>query len=231
MVTSVPTAVFDLDGTLIDSVPDVCAALNRLLVEEGRRPLADSEVATLVGEGPEALLDRAWRLTGAPVETGLLSDRIERYLAFYRAEPAERTVIFPGVRDALADLRGLGWQLVICTNKPHRMTGIVLDALGLTPLFDGWLGGDAVPRRKPHGDHILDCLRLVAGSANSAVMIGDSATDVQAARNAGLPVAVVGFGYDVTDVSALGADQVFDHYDSLAGILTGLLAANRQRVG
>lgn len=211
--------VFDLDGTLIDSAPDVAHALNRLLAEEGRRRLSLAEVQGLVGEGARALIERAWAATGETAKD--TASLVERYLAFYRETPADHTVVYDGVREQLARLRESGMRLGICTNKPHAMTLIVLEALGLDRYFDAVLGGD-FHRRKPDGEHIRETLRRMGAENASAVFVGDSITDVEAARDAGLPVVAVDWGYARMPVKELGADRLIGHFSELPGMLQEL---------
>jgi phosphoglycolate phosphatase len=213
--------VFDLDGTLIDSAPDVRAALNRLLAEEDRRQLSLMEVQELVGEGARPLIERAWAATGAPADFHCVSALIERYLAFYRAHPADHTVVYAGVRDELARLSAAGHKLGICTNKPHAMSLMVLEALDLTRWFDAVLGGD-FPRRKPDGEHIRETLRRMGADGGSALYVGDSRTDVLAARDAGLPMVAVTWGYARMPVAELGADRLIDRFSELAAALREL---------
>jgi phosphoglycolate phosphatase len=215
--------VFDLDGTLIDSAPDVRAALNAVLAEEGRRQLSLAEVQELVGEGAAALIERAWAATGQPTASPALAPLIERYLAHYRAHPADHTHVYDGVVCLLEGLRAKGCLLGICTNKPSGMTGIVLDALDLSRHFQAILGGDYV-RRKPDGDHILETLRRMGASADRAVYIGDSITDIQAARNAAVPVVAVDWGYARMPPEQLGADRLISHFRDLPAVLTELWA-------
>ncbi|OAN49222.1 hypothetical protein A6A04_03665 [Paramagnetospirillum marisnigri] len=215
--------VFDLDGTLIDSAPDVRAALNRLLAEEGRRQLSLPEVQELVGEGASALIERAWAVTGdAAAETGV-KPLVERYLAHYRAHPADHTHVYDGVVAELERLRAAGIPLGICTNKPHRMTEIVLDALGLAKHFAAVLGGD-FPRRKPDGEHIRETLRRMGAEGRTAVYVGDSITDVRAARDAGLPVVAVSYGYARMPPEDLGADILIDRFADLGPAIAKVLA-------
>lgn len=213
--------VFDLDGTLIDSVPDVAAALNRLLAEEGRRELSVAEVKTLVGEGARVLVEEAFVLTGRAADDVDVPALVDRYKAFYAAHPADHTIIFPGAVAALERLARSGRLLGVCTNKPHDLSLLVLDALGLSPYFAAVLGGD-FPRRKPDGEHIRETLRRMGAEDGPAVMVGDSATDVAAARDAGLPVVVVTFGYGGDEAHLLGADALLDHFDDLERVLDGM---------
>lgn len=213
--------VFDLDGTLIDSAPDVRAGLNRLLAEEGRRQLSLAEVQELVGEGARALIERAFATTGTPAEPGRVDGLIARYLAFYRAHPADHTVVYEGVRDELERLKRAGWTLGICTNKPHAMTLVVLEALDLAKWFDAVVGGD-FPRCKPDGEHVRHTLRLMGAEGVPALYVGDSRTDVLAARDAGLKVLCVDWGYARMPVADLGADRLIGHYRELAVALAEL---------
>lgn len=214
--------VFDLDGTLIDSAPDVRAALNRLLAEEGRRSLTLPEVQELVGEGARPLIERAFAATGAAAEPEAVPALIGRYLAHYRAHPADHTVVYGGVREELRRLSASGARLGICTNKPDGMTRIVLDALGLSGHFAAILGGD-FERRKPDGEHVRETLRRMEAEALPAVFVGDSATDVTAARNAGLPVVAVSYGYARMDPRSLAADRLISEFAHLGAAIGELL--------
>lgn len=206
--------VFDLDGTLIDSAPDVRAALNRLLAEEGRPQLSLPQVQELVGEGAIPLIQRAWAATGAATTDDDAPILVERYLAHYRAHPADHTVVYNGVVDELRRLSEAGIKLGICTNKPHQMTLLALQVLGLDQWFSAVLGGD-FPRRKPDGEHIHATLRLMGADHMNAVMVGDSITDVKAGHNAGLKVIAVTYGYRRMPAEDLGADYLIDHFAQL----------------
>ncbi len=214
--------VFDLDGTLIDSAPDVRAALNLLLAEEGRPRLSLAQVQDLVGEGARALIERAWTVTGDSADPGAVAELVGRYLAHYRAHPADHTHVYDGVREELARLTAAGVPLGICTNKPDAMTKIVLDALDLSRHFRAMVGGDFA-RRKPDGEHIRETLRRMGVEGMAALYVGDSATDVGAARDAGLPVIAVTYGYARMPVERLGADRLIGHFAELGPTIAGLL--------
>lgn len=212
--------VFDLDGTLIDSVPDVRNALNVMLSQRDRRPLSVDEVRLTVGEGARVMLDRVFAATGGP-ETdfdGALAD----YLAAYSARPVMDTVVYAGAVAALQRLAAAGTRLAICTNKPSGVTTLVLEALGLTSLFSAIVGGDSLPFRKPDPRHVLETLRMMDITPERAAYVGDSETDVVAAKGAGLPVVAVTFGYAHHDVENLGADVLIDHFDRLDHALAEL---------
>ena len=203
--------VFDLDGTLIDSLGDIAAATNRLLAEHGRGELSRPQVESLVGEGVNVLVQGAWDMTGAALPEPLISATIQRFLALYLEQASVHSIIFPGVQASLKALRAKGWKLGICTNKPDAITAKVLDELQLAPLVDAVVGGD-FPRRKPDGEHVLETLRRLDADPARSLFVGDSKTDVAAARAAKMPVVCVGFGYSHGPVAQLGADWILESF-------------------
>ena len=208
--------VFDLDGTLVDSAPDIGDALGAVLREDGRRALSLDEVRGLIGDGVAVLLQRAWAVTGAPLDPSRLADRVGHFLASYAAGGHVGTRPYPGAIEALRSLRARGVRLAICTNKPIGLTHQLLDVLAVADLFDAVTGGDSLPVRKPHPDHLLGTLDLLDARPGEAIMIGDSANDVAVARAAGVAVAVVPWGYTRTPAAELGADRVIASFDELA---------------
>ena len=214
--------IFDLDGTLIDSLPDVVLAANRLLAGEGRREITLAEGGGMVGEGARPLVERAFSTTGAPVEEGRIDDLVRRFVALYRAAPAERTIVYPGVEKTLAALAADGVPLGICTNKPHEMSMLVLETMGLAAHFEAVLGGDALAVKKPDPGHLDAVLDRLGATRAGAVYVGDSPVDVEAARNAALPVIAVTYGYSRVPPAALGADLLIDRFDELPGALARL---------
>ena len=186
-----PTMLLDLDGTLVDSVPDLADALNRLLAKHGQAPLDQAAVAGFVGDGVAALVQRGFAARALAVPAGAVED----FLADYTQHSAERTRAFPGVPEMLVALRAQGWRLAVCTNKPEAAARAVLDRLGLAPLIDGLGGGDSFAVRKPDPGHLHATLALLGGAASRAVMLGDHANDVVSARAAGMPVIFAGWGY------------------------------------
>ena len=218
----IDTIVFDLDGTLIDSVPDVGAAMNRMLVGAGYPQIADKHVRDYVGWGARAMIEKALATAGVQAEEDEIERRLSEYLAFYRAAPADRTIVYPGVREVLDKLRAEGTPMGICTNKPHAMSELVLEALDMSRYFSAVLGGDAARHRKPDGRHVHETLRLMGAEGTSAVMIGDSETDMAAGRDAGLPVIAVTYGYAHGDPAKLDADIFIDRFGDLPAALTKL---------
>lgn len=205
--------VFDLDGTLIDSLPDLLSALNRLLAEHGRPPLSSADVRMMVGDGAAALVERGFTATG-----GLTRDigpLVTRFLALYEPHSADETTVWPGVTEALSALKADGCLLSVCTNKPYRATMEILDALGLSPFFDAIVGGDSTPYKKPDPRHLTETVKAMGAEGVPAIMVGDSPNDVNAARGAGMPVVVVSFGYSRIPAAELGGDALIESFDAL----------------
>lgn len=215
--------VFDLDGTLIDSAPDLHAAVNRLLAAEGRRMLDYAELVRMVGDGVAVLVWRAYEATGGLPDA--LDEAVERYKALYGEALADKTVPFPGVIETLAALAEAGHRMAVCTNKPHRSSVEILEALDLMRYFDAVAGGDSLPVRKPDAGHLLGTLEMLGSTPDRAVMIGDSRNDVLVARNAGVPVIAVSYGYRREPIEALGADIVVDSFSEIPGALAALASA------
>jgi phosphoglycolate phosphatase len=183
--------VFDLDGTLIDSAPDIAAVLNRVLANQGHAALALDEVRGMIGDGAWQLLERGFAARGDVAEPRHLAE----FLADYEANPVRETICYPGMEQALAALKGQGRQLGICTNKPIGPTTRILDALGLTPYFSAVIGGDSTPYKKPDPRHLAAALAEM--EVASAIMIGDHANDLDAATGLGQDAVFCSWGYGV----------------------------------
>lgn len=186
--------IFDLDGTLIDSAPDIAAAVNRVLAGLGRAPLPVATVERFIGDGARSMVERILAETGAPGDAELLARCLESYLAHYAAAPAVKTEVFPKV---MADLRALlrsGLRLGICTNKPQHLTELVLAGLGLDGLIEVAIGADAVPRRKPHADHLLAVITAMKVSPGEVIYVGDTEIDKRCAAAAQVPFCIVKWG-------------------------------------
>ncbi len=214
---SVKAVVFDLDGTLIDSAPDLRAAVNRMLAEQDRRGLDLDEVTAMVGDGVHKLVERALAATGdgAPA-AGEIARATRRFLKFYEGHGAVLTRAYAGAVETLECLRGEGYALGICTNKPHGATCEILGALDLEGYFSAVLGGDTLDGvRKPDPRHLLAAVERLGAAPENAVMVGDTENDVAAARGAGVPMIAVAFGYAKVPVAELGADAVIGHFDEL----------------
>ncbi|MBR0664261.1 HAD-IA family hydrolase [Roseomonas hellenica] len=193
-----PILLLDLDGTLVDSVPDLLAALDRLLVPLGATPFTRAEVTAMVGDGVPALVSRAFaaRAMREPPEAAAA------FLADYTPRAAELTRPFPGIAAMLGALSDAGWRLAVCTNKPEAPARALLGSLGLAPHLAAIGGGDSFPVKKPDPRHLLATLEAAGGRAEAAVMLGDHANDIDAARGAGIPAIFAGWGYGPRTMAA-----------------------------
>ena len=217
--------VFDLDGTLIDSVHDVRANLNLVLQGMGRRPLTTDETKDSIGNGARVLVERTLELTGDAESADVIERCTREFLDLYVRNPVRLTPVFPGVLDVLARLEAEGLRLGICTNKPESTTGAVLDGLGLAGYFQAVTCGDKVPHRKPDGRHVLLTMEMMG--ARGAVMVGDSEADMAAARDAGIPVIAVAYGYRHCAAADLDSDILIEDFAELPAALSRLQAPSR----
>jgi phosphoglycolate phosphatase len=215
--------VFDLDGTLVDSVPDLRAALNEMLRERGHPPLTLPQVKRMVGDGATVMVARALAATGT--EATDAGGALARFLEIYEANPVRLTRLYPDVRRTLTELRRRGYGTAICTNKPQRATIAVVEGLGLGDLFDGIAGGDRFPVRKPDPGHLLSLICELGARREASVMIGDNENDAAAARAAGIPLVLMRYGYARVDPDSLAADALLDHFGELPEALTRLQLA------
>ena len=200
------TFVFDLDGTLIDSAPDIADAANNLLEEFGAKRLPVGKVMKMIGGGAPKLLERAFAAAG--LEMSSPEEVLARFLDHYHTGPTMMTKPYPGVTNLLAALHRAGNPMALCTNKPARATAAILERLRWDGLFSSVISGDDLPEKKPSALPVLTALFLAGGTPKRAIYVGDSHVDVQAAQNAGLPVVVLTHGYAHGPVSAMGADSL-----------------------
>lgn len=213
------TIIFDLDGTLIDSVPDLCAALNRLLSDHHRRAVSLDEVKKMVGNGARKLVERGFRATGTAAAESDLDELTKAFLAHYDGHETDETKLYPGTVSLLQSLKTRGYKLALCTNKPQKPSENILKAFDLDRFFDCVLGGDILPLRKPAPDMIDWVLEKLATQPDHALMVGDSANDIDAAKAAKVKSVAVSFGYSKIAPSELGADVLINHLDELDQLL------------
>lgn len=204
------TVIFDLDGTLVDTAPDLAAALRSTLQSRGLSGPSDEEVRPMIGGGAGLMVRRAFEAERPGAEEREIDAALADFLAEYQANLSVRSRPFPGVVEALQWLAARKTRLGVCTNKFEAFSLALLRDLKLDHYFGAVMGGDSLPVRKPDGAHILGVIRELGGTPAESVMVGDSATDVSAARNAGIPVIVVTHGYTPVPAAELGADVVID---------------------
>jgi phosphoglycolate phosphatase len=211
--------VFDLDGTLADTAPDLAASLNHTLVALGRPVIAPRSVRHLIGHGARALLRRGLAASGeAPEE--LVERGFPIFLEYYAAHICDGSAAYPDIGEALDSLEAAGAALAVCTNKSEALTLKLFEALGWSGRFAAIVGGDTLPVRKPDPAPLLEAIARAGGGR--AVLVGDSITDADTARAAGVPFVAVGFGFSDRPVEALGADSVIDRFEDLKGALERL---------
>ena len=222
MTNPKPIILFDLDGTLIDSAPDLVGTLNIILMRHGRSTLTISAVKKLVGNGARALLERGFKETGAPAEN--LDALTVEFIETYVPNCAVLSRPFSGVIETLDTFANSGYRMAVCTNKPQAPSETILIELGVMQYFEVVVGGDFFPMRKPDPQHLLGALQLMDAPENPAIMVGDSYNDVASARNAGMPVIVVTYGYTTTPAHELGGDILVDHFSDIVPAVARLHA-------
>lgn len=217
------TIVFDLDGTLVDTAPDLVRALNETLDLEGLPRAQLAVVRNLVGQGARRLIERAAGLSGVSFSAERLDQLTKAFIDIYRTDIARDSVPFPGVPEALDGLASVGAKLAVCTNKRTDLSLQLLEALGMGERFSAVVGADSVANRKPHAEHYRAAVDRAGGHLRRSMMVGDTAADAAAAKSAGAPVVLVRFGYAEEAVEKLGADALIDHYSELIGACRRLL--------
>jgi len=218
MSQSAPLLVFDLDGTLVDSVPDIAAAVNRMLAVRGLPALSQPAVAAMVGDGLHPLIQRAFAAHGATPDAAAAHE----YLSDYESNVAVETKLFDGIPEALDALEQAGWRLAVCTNKPERAARLLLDALGIADRFHAIGGSDSFAAHKPDPRHLQGTIAAAGGDPARALMVGDHTNDVMAATGSGVRAVFAGWGYGRPGMEA-GAAAVAATPASLPGIAAGLL--------
>jgi len=218
-----PCLIFDLDGTLADTAPDLLGATNAVLAARGRPRLDLDHLRHMVGFGAVALITQAMEASGAPVAEGDMPALIEIFLDYYRSHIADGTRLFPDVTETLMALKQDGVQLGVLTNKPQELTDLLLPRLGLGEMFASVYGAGKKPYTKPDPRIFQDVVGDISGAANNpAVMIGDSITDLNTARAAGAPCILMSYGFTPVPAAQLGADIVLDKFRYLPQALRDL---------
>lgn len=212
--------LFDLDGTLVDNLPDLTSALNSVLGERGHAPLLEQEVRSMLGDGIAAVLVRGFAARGLGRAEAM--DTLSRFISIYEANAMTLSQPYPDVRETLVALRSRGYTIGLCTNKPQRATIDVLRGFKLDELFDGVAGGDRFGAKKPNPGHLLGLINELGARVERTAMIGDSENDANAAHAASLPLLLMRYGYAQSDPARLGAARVLDRFEELPKALEAL---------
>ena len=220
-----PIAVFDLDGTLIDTASDLLDSLNHSLSEGGIPAVSAEGFNAFVSLGGLVMIEKAFAAHNKPLTEDVKRQFFGTFLAHYSASIPGRSKPYPGVVDALDRLEAAGFTLAICTNKHFSTANRLIDALGLLPRFAAITGQDSFAFRKPDPRHLLETIALAKGDPSRAIMVGDSRTDIDTAKNAGIPVIAVDFGYTDRHVREFEPSVIISHYDSLTVDLARRLIA------
>lgn len=210
-----PLVVFDLDGTLVDTAPDLIASLNHTIAAADLAPVGYEDLTHLVGHGARAMIERAFRMRGQPLDEEGLAPMMQRFLTYYGDTMPGDSRPYPGLDAALDRLTDAGFTLAVCTNKPEAMARRLLEGLGMTHRFAAITGGDTFTVRKPDAAHLTGTVERAGGDLAATLMVGDSLNDCLVARNAGVPVLGVPFGYSDAPIEALNPDRVIQHFDEL----------------
>lgn len=230
MSETTPLVIFDLDGTLLHTGPDLVASLNHAIADAGLAPVELADLDHLVGQGALAMIGRAFALREKPVTEEETKRLHALFLDHYTGNMPGESAPYPGLVEALDMLAAEGFALAICTNKSEALTFRLLEALGLTHRFAAIVCGDTLPYKKPDGRHILATVERAGGRPETSIMIGDSVNDIRAAQDAGIASIAVPFGYSDTPVKDLDPDHVIDHYETLTPELIRSLFDRRPAV-
>lgn len=224
-----PALLFDLDGTLVDSVPDLLTAVNSVLAADDRAPLDRAAITAMIGNGARKLMERAYLYTGglpAPRHDGetVIETLYDRFMEVYGDHPTAETTLYPGVVDTLTALHAAGHPMAVVTNKPEQPALALLKKLDLLKFFSVVIGGGSTPVLKPDPLPLTTALERLSATGRPAVMIGDSINDSAAARAAGLPCVCVTFGYCHGPLESLGADALIGQFSHLPQAVAQVLS-------
>lgn len=219
------TIVFDLDGTLIDTAPDLIATLNVVFEHEGMPPVPYETARNLIGGGARGMIARGLAAEGRDVAPGKLEQMFDDFIAHYTAHIVDRSQPFPGLIEALDELERRGDRFAVCTNKLERLSVLLLERLKLADRFAVICGQDTFGIQKPDPEILRRTVAAAGGELQDAVMIGDSVTDIRTARAAGIPVIAVGFGYSDRPVSEYGPDRLISQFAQLPAAISAIFSA------
>ena len=218
-----PALIFDLDGTLVETAPDLLAATNAVLTAHGRETIDPATLRHMVGHGAKVLLQQAWAKTGDQATDAEIGGLFDEFLAYYSANIAAGSYAFPGVEETLVALKRDGMRLGVLTNKAQVMTDLLMPALKLDHYFNSIWGAGRMSYTKPDARIFHDIVHELGGPEGGAVMIGDSVTDLATARAANVPCILVSYGYTPEPAHTLGADAVTDDFREIPALARKLL--------
>jgi phosphoglycolate phosphatase len=221
-----PTIVFDLDGTLIDTAPDLVDTLNVVFAREGWPPVPYETARNTIGGGARMMIARGIAAEGIAIAPAKLEQLFADFIAHYTEHLADRSRPFPGLTDALDVLASGGCRFAVCTNKLERLSVLLLKQLKLADRFAAICGQDTFGIQKPNPEVLRRTVTAAGGSLPHAIMIGDSVTDIRTARAAGIPVIAVDFGYSERPVYELGPDRIISHFAQLRSAIAAISPAN-----
>ena len=216
------TVVFDLDGTLVDTAPDLIETLNVVFAREGLPPVDYASARDMIGGGARRMIECGLQYEGRSASTGEVDRMFADFIAHYSAHIADKSQPFPGLDTALDHLAAGGCRFAVCTNKLEGLSRLLLETLGLTWRFAAICGQDTFKIQKPDPEILRRTIRAAGGDIQRAIMVGDSGTDIATARAAGVPVVAVDFGYSETPIRELNPDRLISHFDDLAAAVLEL---------
>ncbi len=222
-MASTHTVVFDLDGTLVDTAPDLINALNFVLGREGLPPVPLAAARNMIGAGARKLIERGLEVEGRAASLDDLARMTADFIDYYAAHIADVSRPFEGLEAALDDLDARGYRLAVCTNKLEWLSRRLLDELDLSSRFAAICGADTFGVSKPDPAFLRETVARAGGMLSSAIMVGDAGTDVGVARGAGVPVIGVGFGYTDVPIADLKPDRLINHMRELPGAVASLI--------
>ena len=219
--------IFDLDGTLVDTLPDITLILNRVLVEQGLSELTQAEIRLMIGNGAQQLIEESFRKFRLDTDNDRLKSTLDRFMDYYSANPVVQSNLFPGVVKTLKILQNNGFALGICTNKPQKITERVLEEFSIRHFFgDAILGGDTLTVQKPDPRHLLAVTKKTRSIPKKTIMVGDSSVDVTTEKNAKISIIIVDFGSTAISPKRLGADIVMSKFEDLPRHIQNLFQKN-----
>jgi phosphoglycolate phosphatase len=214
-MTLARTIVFDLDGTLVDTAPDLISALNFVLGREGLPPVPLHSARNMIGAGARRLIERGLELEGRAASASDITRLTEDFIAYYAEHIADASRPFDGLEKALDELATSGYRFAVCTNKLEWLSKLLLDRLGLSFHFSAICGADTFGVAKPDPAILQQTVARAGGNISSAIMVGDAGTDIGVARRAGIPVIGVEFGYSDVPIAELKPDRLIKHMSEL----------------